>query len=58
MELAGLCDICGAETHLTPCALCENRVCIKCYFPMKGICKACKEGGDTDLGNRSLDGKY
>jgi len=55
---SGICDICGAETHLTPCALCENRVCIKCYFPMKGICKACKEGGDTDLGNRSLDGKY
>ena len=55
---SGICDICGADANLTPCVLCENKVCTKCYLASKCICKACKDGGDTDLGSRSAEGKY
>jgi hypothetical protein len=55
---SGVCSVCGEKGSLTSCVLCEKKVCQKCLIPLKGICRACKDGGDTDLGGRSLDGKY
>lgn len=55
---SGKCDVCGETGYLTQCVLCEKKACPKCYLPMKNICAACKEAGDTDLSCRSMNGKY
>ncbi len=55
---SGKCGICGKMADLTACVLCDKLVCPDCYVIRKNICTACRDAGDTDLGSRSMGGKY